>query len=131
MPIKNSLVLIVLLALSSCGQRKYHEGERIYAAYCENCHMEDGQGLAKLIPPLTDQQYLSDNRDLLPCIIRHGINGPIEVNNVIYNDSMAGADLKPVQIHNLINYVNNSWGNKLGYTTIEAVEKALENCNVD
>jgi len=44
-----------------------------YDAYCGNCHMENGEGLSKLIPSLHNSAYLKNNQEELPCIIRNGI----------------------------------------------------------
>ena len=42
---------------------------------------------------------------------------------------MAGVpQLKDVEIANIINYINHEWGNNNGYTTIQSVQKQLENC---
>jgi len=92
--------------------------------------MEDGQGLKSLVPPLAKSDYLTQNQDKLVCIINKGLNGSIVVNGKEYNQPMAGIPmLDPTQLTNIINYINHAWGNDAGYTKIQDVEAALENCN--
>jgi mono/diheme cytochrome c family protein len=91
--------------------------------------MEDGSGLQGVIPPLAKSDYLEPNRDRLACIIRYGIEEPMVVNGVKYNQPMAGIDrLSDFEIANIINYVNNAWGNENPYMSIEEVRKSLNVC---
>ena len=91
--------------------------------------MPDGSGLVGLIPPLAQADYLRDYPDMVPCIIRHGIQGPIVVNGVTYQQEMAGIpELNEFEITNIINYIHHAWGNDLDYRTIQEVQAALENC---
>jgi len=91
--------------------------------------MDDGSGLAALIPPLTDTQYLRDHTELLPCIILHGMEGPITVAGTNYNQQMPGAKLTDVQVLNLINFLGNEWGNDLGYQTITDIKSWIAECD--
>ena len=68
-------VMVILIMMSACGdensikyQRYYADGSQLYKVHCANCHMDDGKGLAALIPPLTDTIYLRKNRDKLACL---------------------------------------------------------------
>lgn len=117
----------ILLACKS-NNTTFDEGERIYKAYCSNCHMDDGSGLGTLMPPLANSDYLVNNKGKLSCIILKGIQGPIIVNGQKYNGIMPPAKLDEIQLHNVINYIQNSWGNDLGYTTIEEIKNSIEEC---
>ena len=121
-------VLIAISISMGCKENLFEEGERIYTAYCSNCHMDNGSGLGTLIPPLTSQEYLTVNKTLLPCIITYGQQGPIEVDGIIYNWDMPGAELSDVQLLNLINYITNEWGNNMGYTTIDEIKLWKSKC---
>lgn len=92
--------------------------------------MEDGAGLKMLIPPLAKADYLKENQASLPCLIKNGIKGPIIVNGKEYSTEMAGIpSLNDIQINNIINYINNAWGNDFGDSNVKIVKEALEQCN--
>src|SRR5690606_17095320 len=63
-------------------------GQKLYTTHCANCHGTKGEGLGKLYPPLTDHNYLTVNREKLPVIIKHGLEGEIEVLGEIYDQPM-------------------------------------------
>ena len=126
------LVLLIpctLLIFTQCKQTTYGQGERLYLAHCANCHMEDGKGLAKLIPPLADADYLKNNQDRIPCILRHGQNGEITVNGVVFNQEMPGEKYTDIQINNMINYINTAWGNDIPVVTITETQERLKSCD--
>ncbi len=123
-------IFVVLFFLIACQIKPYQEGERLYTAYCSNCHMEDGWGLKGLIPPLANADYLSNYKSQIPCIIRYGIKGEIIVNGKTYNTEMAGIQgLTDVQINNIINYINHAWGNQVEQSNIKDVRRYLDACN--
>ena len=122
-------LFFVALYLTSCGGNTYSQGERLYKAHCANCHMDDGTGLAKLIPPLVNSDYLKENQDLIPCILRHGQSGEIIVNGVVYDQEMPGQKYTEFQINNIINYINSAWGNDYPVVTIIQTKKRLEDCS--
>jgi mono/diheme cytochrome c family protein len=118
-----------LFAMSSCDQETYVQGKRLYEAHCENCHMEDGNGLAKLIPPLANSDYLKNNQKKIACILRNGQTGKVTVNDVMYDQVMPGKKYTEVQITNIINYINHAWGNNYGVVNLEETTIELRNCN--
>jgi len=128
----NKLGLFFLSVLSflsiGCGGNTYSQGERLYSAHCANCHMDDGTGLAKLIPPLKKSDYLKLNQDLIACIIRHGQKGEITVNGIQYDQEMPGKKYTEIQINNMINYINSAWENDIQAVTIVQTQKRLREC---
>lgn len=122
-------IFLSLIFLYSCEQQPYQMGERIYKANCANCHMDNGEGLAGLIPPLAGSDYLLKERDRLVCIVRNGLQDTIVVNGKIYAEQMVGNQvLSDIQITNVVNYIIQSWGNKQTPLTFEEVQKTLEKC---
>ncbi|MCJ8164577.1 cytochrome c [Pontibacter sp. E15-1] len=118
-----------LLTLTQCFTDKQNEGQRLYVANCQSCHMEDGTGLRGLIPPLAGADYLQKNRQQLPCLIRHGAEGPMVVNGKEYNREMPGAErLAPDEITNLLNYMQTNFGNSNQRYTMQEVTLLLEPC---
>jgi len=123
------LALLLLLALPGCFTDKQNQGEKLYVAHCAGCHGDQGQGLARLIPPLAGADYLKERRDYLPCLLRRGQTGPITVNGIRYNQVMPGnAELSPARLTNLLNYIESHWGNHGTPRTIHEVEEQLKGC---
>ena len=121
--------LVCYLFFSSCQQKPYGQGENLYQAYCATCHMNEGQGLKSLIPPLAQADYLKLNREKLACIIRYGIEDSLIVNGKRYEQPMAGIDkLNAVEITNILNFVGSSWGNELEAFSLKEIEAQLESC---
>jgi len=91
--------------------------------------MESGEALLGLIPPLKKSDYLERHQAELPCIIRHGLEGEIMVNGLPYNHEMPANDkFSEIEIANIINFVNHSWGNNYGYVSYDEVKETLKKC---
>ncbi|MEM9821162.1 MAG: cytochrome c [Bacteroidota bacterium] len=122
-------IAISVLIHAAC-QPSYPQGQAIYERYCASCHMKSGEGLRGLIPPLAQADYLKNHREKLPCIIRYGLEGPIQVNGKTYNQPMAAIpDLNETEIHNLLNYLSQAWENDLPYFSPKEIETSLDKCN--
>jgi mono/diheme cytochrome c family protein len=116
--------------LTRCDQTTYKQGELLYVKFCSNCHAEDGKGLKALIPPLAGADYLQQHQDELACIIKYGISSKIKVNGVEFEQPMPGVpQLSDFEITNIINYINQAWGNDYGYVKIANVRKSLKICD--
>lgn len=127
---KVASLFAMLVLLWNCGGDKKSQGQRLYNYHCSNCHMNNGEGLGKLYPPLAQADYFLDHQEELPCIIRYGIEGPIEVNGVLYNQAMAGIqDINAVEMANLINYMMRSFYDQPDYfISPEEVGIKLDGC---
>jgi len=104
------------------------EGAKIYSTYCENCHQQDGKGLASLYPPLAASDYLLENLSRAACIIKNGQMKEIVVNGDTYNQMMPGNPISNLEIAEVLTYIANSWGNEGGLTGVKDVEKWLNEC---
>ncbi len=123
-------MIFLVWTMTGCTQDTFIQGKKLYEAHCANCHMNDGTGLGKLIPPLAKANYLKDNRQKLACIIKYGISETITVNGKEYKGvSMAGiSELSEIQINNIINYIFSSWGNEIKHQSIKDTKNSLNNC---
>src|SRR5262245_19207316 len=93
-------------------QESMKRGKEVYTLNCQNCHMENGQGLEGVNPPLAKTTYLKDSRKNID-IILNGQTGDVMVNGKKYNAIMNPMNyLDDQQIADVLNYVRNSWGNK-------------------
>jgi nitrite reductase (NO-forming) len=90
-------------------------GKEVYILHCQNCHMENGQGMEGVNPPLAKTTYLKDAKKNIGIILK-GQTGEVVVNGKKYNAIMNPMDyLDDQQIADVLNYVRNSWGNKYPY----------------
>lgn len=130
------VVIVSAIFLTSCVNeqkikytRYFTDGAQIYKNNCQNCHGNNGEGLALLIPPLTDTLYLLKNRQRLACMVIYGIDIPIKVNQKNYNFKMpANPNLAPIDLAKLLTFVTNSFGNQQGIYDVTEIEKHLQNC---
>ena len=101
-------------------------GKEVYSLYCQNCHMEDGKGTPDINPPVAKADYLKKPSKTLINVILQGQSGEVVVNGKKYNALMPAQDyLTDIQIADVLNYVRNSWGNKIPGTITPASVKAL------
>jgi mono/diheme cytochrome c family protein len=104
-------------------------GQKLYVTHCQNCHGAKGEGLGKLYPPLTDQEFLKKNRQQLSCIVAHGMTGEIVINGEAFDTPMpANPQLTPLDIAYVLTYITNAFGNQADAFTLKEVEEALKNC---
>lgn len=131
------LMIVGFGQLSSCHDNNLNiqtaqyavNGQKLYRTHCQNCHGAKGEGLGKLYPPLTDQQYLTENRDKLACIIKNGLSGEITVHGEAYNQAMPGnPTLSEMDIAYILTYVTTHFGDSDSTFTQDEVAKTLNNC---
>lgn len=128
-----TLFLLIALAITLISFQKkpafdlkasMTRGQEVYTANCVSCHMEKGEGMEGVFPPLAKSNYLmADKKRSIVQIIK-GVSGPIKVNGIEYNGEMAAIDLSDQEISDVLNYVRNSFGNKGAAVTPEEVKAA-------
>lgn len=102
-----------------------NRGKEVYATSCQNCHMEDGNGVADLNPPLAKADYLKKPTKTLIGVMLEGQTGEVVVNGKKYNGAMPAMDyLDDIQVADVLNYIKNSWGNKIPGVVTPASVKA-------
>jgi len=109
--------------------RYYSSGRVVYQNRCQNCHGASGEGLQSLIPPLTDSVYLKTNKAILACGIRYGLKGKINISQKQFEGEMPANDMAAVEVAEVLTYVTNSFGNKLGVITTQQVNEDWGKCN--
>jgi mono/diheme cytochrome c family protein len=100
------------------------DGQEVYATYCLSCHLEKGEGLEGLYPPLSKSDYLMKDKKRSIQQVLYGVTGEIKVNGKIYSLDMVGIDLSDKEVSDVLNYVRNSFGNKGEAVTPENVKAA-------
>lgn len=109
-------------------ERSIKTGEVIYKKKCATCHGKNGLGKGKRIPPLAKSDYLRDNLEESIRGILFGQQGEIMVNGVLYNKRMRAIKLTNLEVADVMNFVQNSWGNSSDETiTPESVAQIRRN----
>ena len=109
--------------------RYYVNGKGLYEKYCQNCHASDGSGLRNLYPPLTDTVYIKNSLENLACIVKYGMNDTITVAGRVYDSKMpASTELTDIDVTQILVYIGNSFGNKLGTFDMKEVSSQLKQC---
>lgn len=129
---KNTLFLFLLVATTSVQaqkitpvlQKSMDVGKELYMINCQSCHMEQGEGLEGVFPPLAKSDYLMADKKRSILQIINGASGSMKVNGVTYEGEMQGYPLSDQEVADLLNYIRNSFGNKGGMTTSAEVAAA-------
>ena len=87
------------------------EGQEIYQDFCVQCHLNSGEGVSGVFPPLKSSDYLLNNIEKSIAGIKYGLKGKIIVNDEIYNSVMVNQGLDNEEIADVMNYILNEWGN--------------------
>ena len=86
-------------------------GNEIYNDFCVQCHLDNGEGVAGIFPPLSNSDYLLNNIRESIYGIKYGMEGPITVNGELYDGIMVSQGLDNEEIADVMNYILNSWEN--------------------
>ncbi len=107
-------------------QESMKRGKDIYAMHCQNCHMENGQGMEGVNPPVAKTTYLKETKKNIG-IILNGQTGEVTVNGKKYDAIMRPLNyLDDEQIADVLNYIRNNWGNKYSIVTPAQVKTERE-----
>ena len=133
--IVGSICLLLFVLIYSCQsdgsiefKQYYSSGNIVYHDHCQNCHGTKGEGLAALIPPLTDSVFLKSSKTIIPCILQNGLKGKIIITGREFDGVMPASGLTPIEIAQVTTYIKNSFGNKLGIITVDEVNGNLAKC---
>lgn len=127
---------VVLFLIMSCQDSAKMEqanymtnGKDIYEKNCQTCHGKNGEGLGKLVPPLTDTLFMKKYKPQLACFIKNGLDEPLYINGVLYDEKMAGfSNMADIDIAQVIVYITNSFGNNQGHYAYPLVTRDLAGC---
>ncbi|MCB0399782.1 MAG: cytochrome c [Winogradskyella sp.] len=109
-------------------KNSYERGKLVYNNLCITCHMGNGEGAPRVFPPLAQSDFLKNNQEISIKAIKKGMSGEIVVNGITYNSVMAPLGLSDKEVADVMNYINNSWGNSYGkFITAEDVTKVIKN----
>jgi len=103
-------------------EQSISDGKMIYEDFCIQCHLNNGEGIEGVYPPLNKSDYLLENIDKSIYSIKYGLKGEIIVNGIKYNGVMINQGLEDDEIADVMNYITNSWDNNLN---IQITEKRV------
>lgn len=112
------------------GDALLKKGETVYKSYCFACHMNEGQGVPNLNPPLTRTKYtLGDKKEMAKIVIQ-GLEGEIEVLGTKYNNVMTPFGfLSDEEVAGVVTYVRQSFGNDADAISVEEVAAVRASLN--
>lgn len=118
---------LILLPHTPLTGKETGTGEQLYVANCAKCHGREGEGFLQLYPPLHNSRFFKQDIKQLPCIIRYGMKGEIEIDGKHFNGIMPGnTRLSKEQMTVLISHLQKQWG---GGTSDLDIPLWLEQCS--
>lgn len=101
------------------------DGQALYAANCQSCHQENGEGLKGAFPALKGSPIVTgDSISLFVSIIMQGYDPRPEFAAM----PAVGANnkLTPEEVTAIINHERTSWGNQAKPLTVEEIKKIMD-----
>ncbi len=127
----STLTIIILTVIVSSSfiqsdvQKSITRGKEVYELYCQSCHQENGTGIKDVNPPLAKADYMKNTANDLISLILQGSAMKLTVNGKKFYGSMTSQEyLSDEQIADVLNYIKNSWGNKIPGVVTPAMVKA-------
>jgi mono/diheme cytochrome c family protein len=101
-------------------------GAKIYKDRCEACHMEDGQGVARVYPPLAQNQAvrLRNPINAIRIVLNGGFPPSTEGNPRPYGMPPFYQELSDEQVAAVVTYIRQSWGNSASPVGSVQVQKS-------
>ena len=117
--------------LDEASKMKYTQyliqGKILYNTNCTHCHQNSGEGFRKLYPALIGSTALMDDMGPAACLIKYGTKVSRKTSN--QNIAMpAQAELSNLEIAEILTYIGNSWGNRMGFISVKKVATSLVDC---
>lgn len=108
--------------------KSIERGKMVYSENCITCHMGTGEGVPASFPPLAKSDYLLKTPEKAIYAVKFGLAGKIKVNGIEYDNMMPAPGLDNDEIADVMNYIQNSWGNSsdkkiVTEKMVEAVEE--------
>ena len=105
--------LLVLFFISGCtNDPVLVTGQDVFRKYCATCHQQDGKGIEGAFPSLHASEWVSGDKGRLIRLVLRGMQGPILVNGVSYNNVMTPHDfLTDDQIAAVLTFVRQEFDN--------------------
>lgn len=110
--LKITALMLLVGTLAACSsytpeeQAELARGKEVYIANCISCHGGDGLGLGGAYPKLIRENITEEYTARAKYLIEKGSPG---------DDGMMPVHLSQKEIREVINYIQNSWGNEADF----------------
>lgn len=106
---------------TTLDQRRYERGQQLYTV-CVGCHQNNGDGMPPMYPPLRGSPWVTGRPELLALVLLHGLQGPLELDGVQFDQAMPASPLvSDAEIAAIMTYVRHAWGNEASPVTADQV----------
>ena len=113
-----------------CSDKTGLDGAALYAANCQACHQENGEGLLGAFPALKGSKVVLDTNSVVQVtIIMKGYNGRVSEGYGIMPPVGTNNKLKPEEVTAIVNHERASWGNNSKKVTEDEVKKIIASLN--
>ena len=110
--------------LTADEQKRFAEGQELYAAVCAACHQPTGFGLDGVAPPLFDSEWVLGSEERLARIVLHGMTGKVTVGKRTYDLQMPPLEtLTDAQIAGVLTYIRREWGHEAAPVEIATIAR--------
>ena len=109
----------------SASGRIIRSGATHYERLCAGCRGSDGLALEGEAPPLASSSWVAGPETRLIRIVMHGVRGPIQVGDKIYDREMPGVGrrLSDREMASMLSFVRSRWGASSAPIPPEAVRR--------
>ncbi|MEO5564630.1 MAG: cytochrome c [Chitinophagaceae bacterium] len=128
-------VIAVIVFAAGCGEggispARLESGKKVYAQFCQSCHMENGSGASGMNPALVGSRYAAgDSKKLIEIVLKGSPAFEGDPSREYKNVMPSMAQLDDGQIADVLTYVRNSFGNKASAVAPEDVKGMREKKN--
>jgi len=94
-------------------QSMMEEGAKLYQKHCRDCHQRRGEGVARIYPPLVNNEAILMHYpiNVIRIVVNGGFPPSTQGNPRPYGMPPFSQDLSDAQIAAVVTYVRQSWGN--------------------
>ena len=111
----------------AAAQTQELDGTVLYAANCQSCHQENGEGLKGAFPALKGSKIvLDDNPETMVDIIMNGYSGRVSEGLPPMPAIGTNNNLKPEEVSAIMNHEKTSWGNNAKKVTAADIKKIVD-----
>ena len=134
---KRLMILSLLMGFISCfndtssnfdDNTLKNKGRNVYVNNCQLCHLDKGQGIPAVYPPLNGSDYMIQDVNRTIKTILYGSSDSIIVNGLTYSGGVMPSyhHLSDEEIANVTTYIFNIFGNQNQKITVNMVKNNRE-----